>query len=77
VGSGGNLNAGFSSDGGVGFGAGGKPKIIRQNFNNRDVHAALQHLVSQNLHYAYNKEGWRNWYTRSNTPIGVNLRRRR
>ena len=77
VGSGGNLNAGFSSDGGVGFGAGGKPKIIRQDFNNRNVHAALQHLVSQNLPYLYNEEGWRNWYTRSNTPIGVNLRRRR
>ncbi len=77
VGSGGNLNAGFSPDGGVGFGAGGKPKIIRQDFSNRDVHAALSQLVSANVNFAYNEEGWRNWYMHINTPAGVNLRRRR
>ena len=77
VGSGGNINAGFSQDGGVGFGAGGKPKIMRQDFSNRDVHAALTQLVSVNVNFAYNEEGWRNWYMHTNTPAGVNLRRRR
>jgi len=76
VGSGGSINAGFSSDGGVGFGAGGKPKIIRQDFRNQGVHAALSVLAPGGANYAYNEEAWRNWYTRVNTPVGVNLRRR-
>ena len=76
TGSGGSINAGFSPDGGVGFGAGGKPKIIRQDFMNRNVHSALSLLVREGVNYAYNEGAWRNWYTRSNTPAGVDLRRR-
>lgn len=75
VGGGGNINAGFSGDGGVGLGAGGKPKIIRRDFMNRDVHAALSQLTPQGVNFAFNKDAWRNWYTRANTPQQVNLRR--
>ena len=77
VGGGSGINAGFSSDGGVGFGAGGKPKIIRQDFNNRDVLASLSQLISLNVRFGYDEKSWRIWYMRSNTPEGVNLRRRR
>ncbi len=75
VGGGGNINAGFSGDGGVGLGAGGKPKIIRRDFMNRNVQAALSLLTPQGVNFAYNKDAWRNWYAHVNTPQQVNLRR--
>jgi hypothetical protein len=77
VGGGGGINAGFGSDGGVGFGAGGKPKIIQRDFMNQDVLSALSQLVPPGFNYSYNEEAWHHWYTRSNTPTAVNLRRDR
>ena len=75
VGGGGNINAGFSGDGGVGLGAGGKPKIIRRDFMNRNVQAALSLLTPQGVNFAYNQDAWRNWFAHVNTPQQVNLRR--
>ena len=77
VGGGGGINAGFGSDGGVGFGAGGKPKIIQRDFMNQDVLSALSQLVPPGFNYSYNEEAWHHWYTRANTPTAVNLRRDR
>jgi len=75
IGSGNQINAGFSPGGSGGLGFGGRPKIIEQEVLNKRVHGALLLLVPEGVNYGFNKNAWKNWYAKSNTPRNVSLRR--
>jgi hypothetical protein len=71
----GNLGVGFSNGNLSGFSAGNRgPKVIEREVRNQAVLSALTQ-IHEGVNYAYNKEQWRNWYARQNTPEGINLNR--
>ncbi len=76
IGSGNQINAGFSPGGSGGLGFGGRPKIIEQEMLNKRVHGALLLLVPEGVNYGFNKNAWKDWYAKANTPRNVSLRRR-
>lgn len=76
IGSGNQINAGFSPGGSGGLGFGGRPKIIEQEMLNKRVHGALLVLVPEGVNYGFNKNAWKDWYAKANTPRNVSLRRR-
>jgi hypothetical protein len=42
---------------------------------NKRVHGALLLLVPEGVNYGFNKNAWKNWYAKANTPRNVSLRR--
>lgn len=63
----------ISVSGNGGLSVGGKPKIIVNKVANEGVRAALRTLTE--VDHGFDKEAWKRWYVRSNTPDNVNLRR--
>ena len=77
IGGGNNVNAGFSPNGGnPGFTFGGKPKQVERDIQNPKVRTALLSMVPQGVDYGFDEDAWKQWFSRSNTPANVNLRRR-
>ncbi len=72
--SGGNMSASFGS-GGTGFSPGGK-RIERREIKhqNREVLNALS-ILTNGVNFQFDKDRWRDWYARVNTPPNINLRR--
>ncbi len=60
--------------GGLGFGAGGGPKLKIQKQTNREVLDALIPLA-KGADFRYNQFLWRQWYIDRSTPNALNLRR--
>lgn len=72
---GGNMNVGFSPQGGVGgLNLGGGPKVIDQEFRNDQVLGALTSL-NPGVNYSFDEDAWRAWYVDEQTPSNINLRR--
>ncbi len=72
----GATSAGFSPTGGMSFSPGGqRPRIVEQEFQNRQVLTSLTMLVPQGVNFAYDKPAWKNWWAQQQYDTSVNLRR--
>ena len=76
---GGNIRPSFGAGadaGGIGLSAGGGPKRISQDVNNKGVLEALIALTGKN--YQYSIPEWKDWYVSTRSlPDDINLRRDR
>jgi hypothetical protein len=73
----GQMNLGFGSGAGGGgnsFGVGGRPKVIKQAFQNESVLAALV-AIHPGTNFRFDVAAWKDWYSRREVPAVVNLRR--
>jgi hypothetical protein len=72
----GNSSGGLGSGGpgGGGLAMGGKPKVVKKQFQNSSVLAALATL-HPDVNFQYDAEAWRAWYVQSQTTSQVDLRR--
>jgi hypothetical protein len=57
----GSLSPSFDSNGGIGFGVGGKSVILRHNVQNRGVHAGLVKLAG-GPDFGFDGQAWGNWH---------------
>ena len=75
----GSTSATFSPQGGSGFSAGNKTKIVTQPVRNSSVLAALRRIVQEhynsNAPFAYDPEGWKSWYADLHAPEAETFRR--
>ena len=78
-GSPGSTSATFSPQGGSGFSAGNKTKVVTRNVSNTSVRNALVHIVADqyNLHpgIQFDEEAWKSWYADLNAPEVDSFRR--
>lgn len=78
-GSPGSTSASFSPQGGSGFSAGNKTKVVTRNVSNTRVLAALRNIVQEhynsNAHFQYDTEAWKTWYADLSAPEVVSFRR--
>ncbi|MFO7902137.1 MAG: HEAT repeat domain-containing protein [Planctomycetota bacterium] len=70
----GSINTSMGS-GGTGLTMGGKPKVVKRTLRNREVLRALTSLTEDGVNFAYNKEAWKDWWSRKHVVPGINLRR--
>ncbi len=75
-GGGGDITPTFGSGGGGGINVGGGPQLKRVLQRQEAVRDALAVLTGVNQ-FDYNQNLWRQWYMQQNTPVDVQLRRRR
>jgi hypothetical protein len=70
----GNMNAGFSGNGGMSFGGGGGgPQIISKDLPNSDVHTALTEMTHVN--FDYDQRAWKAWLSSQKKTADVDARR--
>ena len=72
----GQINAGFSPNGGGGglqMGGNG-PQVIEKDYHNQDVLRALEKLTG-NHEFDYDKQAWRRWYVDKQMREHINSRR--
>lgn len=72
-----NFSGGQSSDGsagGIGFGVGGRAKLVERQLENREVLDALLALT-EGANFRFNVPAWKQWYAEYTTPAVVDLRR--
>ncbi len=74
VSTGGETQAGISSDGGQSFNAGNKNLKFRGDSQNREVLGALTTLAQENAG-DFNQDKWREWYAAKYAKTRLNLRR--
>ena len=78
-GSPGSTSASFSPQGGSGFSAGNKTKVVTRKVSNTSVLAALRNIVQEhfnsNAHFQYDEEAWKQWYAELHAPEVATFRR--
>ena len=67
------IGATFGSGSPGSFNFGGKAKVVAREFSNDGVLYGLKAITGED--HRFEKETWRRWYIRANTPKNVQLRR--